>query len=185
MIFSFAENLFSIYSTFAPHAGAGHLLLLFGQSRQKRSQGKLPENGNFPRHPRFVTANFCLSTLVLCRSLWVKPYGLQVARFYLGDLATALFIFYYFCRKTSPYQSFAQAFLKACSFQRQRLWSLTAVSETPLYSTQRRGAQKEFLYFMRFEWGEPADSGSPRGILPLYLPNTFWLLVCCLRLVCF
>jgi len=33
-------------------------------------------------------------------------------------------------------QSFAQAFSKACGFQRQSLWSLSAESETPLGEAQ-------------------------------------------------
>ena len=33
-------------------------------------------------------------------------------------------------------KSFAQAFSKACSFQRQSLWSLSAESETPLGEAQ-------------------------------------------------
>ena len=145
MIFSFAENLFSIYSTFAPLAGAGHLLLLFGKSRQKRSQGKLPENGNFPRHPRVgsITWFFYLSPLPLALGETLRVSSRSLSSRRPCDRLCLFFIFVF----ATTFLSFAQAFSKACSFQRRRLWSLTAVSETPLYSTQRRGAQKEFSHF--------------------------------------
>ncbi len=99
LIFSFAENLFSIYSTFAPLAGAGHLLLLFGKSRQKRSQGKLPENGNFPRHPRVgsITCFFYLSPLPLALGEARRASSRSLlSRRTLSAFVILFFIFYFF-----------------------------------------------------------------------------------------
>ena len=99
-----------------------------------------------------------LSTTLCVRSLWVKPTGFKSLAFHIGDLATAYFCFCCFSNLSNtlkkPYLSFVKLLLsvtrsllkflprffqKACGFQRQSLWSLTAVSETPYPESSGEG----------------------------------------------
>ncbi|MDD6061618.1 MAG: hypothetical protein PUB99_03280, partial [Oscillospiraceae bacterium] len=73
-------------------------------------------------------------------------------------------VFFWFITDFCGIKSFAQAFLKACGFQRRRLWSPTAVGEILTKEKRRRGAKT--VRWTVLAWGTLAGGSPVRSTNP-------------------